>query len=51
MWQDYARNANIQAAALAEGLAALPGFALLYPTGKLCPSISVDIIVKVLTVP
>ena len=28
----YAHNANAQAAALAEGLSGLPGFALLYPT-------------------
>ena len=33
VWQQYASNANIQAAALAQGLAALPGFSLLYPTG------------------
>lgn len=33
VWKKYARNANVQAASLAKGLAALPGFSLLYPTG------------------
>jgi threonine aldolase len=32
VWQGYALNANVQAAALADGLSALPGFSLLYPT-------------------
>ena len=32
VWRAYARNANEQAAALADGLSALPDFALLYPS-------------------